>query len=124
MTDCFDWLVTQQFHFEHRGLVNLRIDFTRYPCTQSFIWSWNNFLWINFLLLFLCTIHMLLSIKYIHNIGQRFKKLKKRYQESYHQMTENEHEKRAKEAKNNQSYVSKRQSSLTYPIEAKAGRDI
>jgi hypothetical protein len=50
---------------------------------------------------------MLLSIKYIHNIGQRFKKLKKRYQESYQQMTETEHEKRAKEAKKSQNYVSR-----------------
>lgn len=76
MTDCFAWIVTQRFHFEHRGLVNLRIDFSRYPCSSNFVWSWNNYIWLNILMLILCTVHMMLSIKYINDIGKRYKKLK------------------------------------------------
>ena len=83
----------------------MRVDFSRYPCTERLVWNWNNFVWINLILLILCTVHMLLSIKYISDIGKRYKKLKKRYQERYEAMSETEHQKKLREAKKNQSYV-------------------
>ncbi len=94
LSNCFDWRVTQHFHFAQRGLVNSRLDFSRYPCDSKLMWEWGNYVWVNIIVLGLCTIRLLMGVKYINDIGQRYKKLKRRYQQRYEEISEEQHQKR------------------------------
>lgn len=63
--------------------MNVKLDFERYPCKDQDVLRWDNRLWISIIVLLLATAHLLITIKYIHDIGKRYEKLKKRYQMQY-----------------------------------------
>ena len=33
-SDCYTWKVTQKFNFAQRGIVNVELDYNRYPCQE------------------------------------------------------------------------------------------
>ena len=68
----------------------MQLDFNRFPCSFGEAIEWNNYGWVSYLVLIFCTIHLLLVIKYINDIGKRYKELKKKYQQQYESFTEKE----------------------------------
>lgn len=80
---CYEWKLSQKFAFEQRGTVTVQIDFNRFPCTFGEAIEWNNYGWVSYMVLIFCTVHLILVIRYINEIGKRYKVLKKRYQEQY-----------------------------------------
>jgi hypothetical protein len=82
--------------FEQRGTVTILLDFNRYACSFGEAVEWNNYGWLNYLVLITTTIHLILVVKYIKDIGKRYKVLKERYKGQYESLSK-------QEVKNNQS---------------------
>ena len=59
------------------------LDYNRFPCYFGEVLEWNNFGWVSILVLFFSTVHLILVVRYINEIGKRFKVLKKRYKYQY-----------------------------------------
>lgn len=57
--------------------------YDRFPCYFGEVLEWNNFGWVSILVLFFSTVHLILVVRYINEIGKRFKVLKKRYKYQY-----------------------------------------
>jgi hypothetical protein len=65
--------MSQKFAFEQRGTVISSLDYSRIPCFSGEIFQWNNYGWLHSLVLALCTVHLILIVKYINDIGKRYR---------------------------------------------------
>lgn len=62
-TTCYEWTVSQIFEFSQRSVVNVRLNFDRYPCLSKDVITWDTYMWLQIAVLVTCTIHLLITVK-------------------------------------------------------------
>ncbi|CDW91311.1 UNKNOWN [Stylonychia lemnae] len=82
---CYDWQIQQFFQFSQRSAIQVKLNFIRNVCSNQHQFRWDRMIWLHLLVFILSFIHFFLTIKYIFEIRNRYKKLKQKHNKKVQQ---------------------------------------
>ena len=86
--ECFQWIITQTYSFEHRAHFVVRLNINRIFCDDRSSLSMVEFfitrlLWIHIIVIFLATMSLILTWKYVYKMANIYWKLKSMKKKSF-----------------------------------------
>ncbi len=77
-SNCYKWTIIQVFKFTYRSSISLELNFKKSPCgIEQF--SLNRFTWLNGIVFCFSILSMIIQIKYLLSVKERYQKLRSFY---------------------------------------------